>query len=364
MENKQYSIYVYFNPKNKDIVNQTQINLTQNDYSSIEFDFIFDREDGTKVFELRKPDGTYWVKEIPSDNKLVIEDLDENEQPLIVLNQYGTYKYEISLYNGDKKLTTSSVGSFYVRKELVNVNDDEIAEDDRLPILDNLIDDVTEKISDVDAALTDLQQKVDSGYFKGDTGEQGPQGPQGPAGQNGQDGQNGADGQDGVIQYTAGDNITIENNVISASGGSSNVVFMPNNITTQEKIGILQEVLEIYQSGEKPLLILTNNSDTGQIPVFMTVTSYDENSGNGSITLMGLGISPSSTNTWNGISYNSARQYIFVCAFSNNQIYNLEDYNDVCGYLINDITQNYAGYDASKTQILKNVNGSIQWVDE
>lgn len=45
-------------------------------------------------------------------------------------------------------------------------------------------------------------------------------------GANGQDGTNGldgADGRDGAIQYTAGDNITIENNVISAIGGGSSM---------------------------------------------------------------------------------------------------------------------------------------------
>lgn len=38
-------------------------------------------------------------------------------------------------------------------------------------------------------------------------------------GTNGQDGRDGTDGRDGYVQYTAGNNITIENNVISASGG-------------------------------------------------------------------------------------------------------------------------------------------------
>jgi hypothetical protein len=71
-------------------------------------------------------------------------------------------------------------------------------------------------LTEIDNALTDLQEKVDSGYFKGekgDTGETGATGATGPAGQNGI---NGIDGKDGVIQYIAGDNITIENNVISA----------------------------------------------------------------------------------------------------------------------------------------------------
>jgi len=109
-------------------------------------------------------------------------------------------------------------------------------------------------LNEIDSALDDLQEKVDSGYFKGekgDTGEQGPQGIQGERGlqgeqgiqgiqgekgekgdkgdtgekgQDGINGTNGVDGKDGVIQYTAGENITIENNVISASGGGSTTV--------------------------------------------------------------------------------------------------------------------------------------------
>lgn len=37
------------------------------------------------------------------------------------------------------------------------------------------------------------------------------------------DGQNGTNGRDGYVQYTAGENITIENNVISATGGSDSI---------------------------------------------------------------------------------------------------------------------------------------------
>ena len=46
----------------------------------------------------------------------------------------------------------------------------------------------------------------------------------------GADGTNGQDGRDGYVQYTAGDNITIENNVISASGGGS--VDINNTLTS------------------------------------------------------------------------------------------------------------------------------------
>lgn len=54
---------------------------------------------------------------------------------------------------------------------------------------------------------------------KGDTGERGPQGERGLQGEQGipgRDGTNGTNGRDGYVQYTAGDNITIENDVISA----------------------------------------------------------------------------------------------------------------------------------------------------
>lgn len=48
---------------------------------------------------------------------------------------------------------------------------------------------------------------------KGDKGEKGDKGDKGDTGAKG------ADGKDGAIQYEAGENITIEGNVISATGG-------------------------------------------------------------------------------------------------------------------------------------------------
>lgn len=103
---------------------------------------------------------------------------------------------------------------------------------------------LNEGLDELDSALDDLQDKVDSDYFKGDkgdkgdTGEQGPQGERGlqgeqgiqgekgekgdkgdkgDTGERGQDGTNGTNGRDGYKQYTAGDNITIEDDRISAT---------------------------------------------------------------------------------------------------------------------------------------------------
>lgn len=58
----------------------------------------------------------------------------------------------------------------------------------------------------------------------------------------GTNGTNGRDGRDGAIQYTAGDNITIENNVISATGGSGT----PDDTTTRINSNDEMEVIGVY----------------------------------------------------------------------------------------------------------------------
>lgn len=55
--------------------------------------------------------------------------------------------------------------------------------------------------------------------IQGIQGKKGEKGDKGDKGEKGQDGVNGTNGRDGAIQYTAGNNITIENNIISAMGG-------------------------------------------------------------------------------------------------------------------------------------------------
>ena len=65
-------------------------------------------------------------------------------------------------------------------------------------------------------------------------GEQGVRGETGPAGPSGQD------GRDGAIQYTAGENITIdENNVISAAGGD-----LSNYYTKSETDSKFQTIMQ------------------------------------------------------------------------------------------------------------------------
>lgn len=120
--------------------------LVQNDYNSTKINFTFDKE-GRVLFKLVYPDGTFYTDDI-ENNELVFGNG--------ILCQYGDYLIEISLYSNDGRLTDYATHSFYVRKELVDT--DEIVEpDDRVPILDRLINEVNTLESTVNTNETTRQ---------------------------------------------------------------------------------------------------------------------------------------------------------------------------------------------------------------
>lgn len=312
---KEYEIKVNF----KDgTIDSDFMELVENDYNSTTLNFKFDINERV-VLKILYPDKTIaYVNDIV-DNKYVFEPG--------LLTQEGNYEMELAAYDGTGRLTNYATMRFYVRPELIST--DEIVEpDDRVPILDNLINEVdninisatkeddvatiivtkkdgtTETVEVYDGEIgpqgeqgpkgdkgdTGAQgpqgiqgpkgdtgpqgiqgpkgDKGDTGSQgavgpagatgpqgpkgdkgdKGDTGSQGPTGPQGPKGDKGDTGATGPAGRDGYVQYTAGDNITIdENNVISASGGESRRYFTLSQInTTEERKQILQSWLDYY----------------------------------------------------------------------------------------------------------------------
>lgn len=109
--------------------------LVVNDHNSTLFKFTFDQT-GRYVFKLLYPDGTIYVQDI-MDNQLKLTKG--------VLNQEGNYKFEISLYGDDNRLTTARIKEFPVRLELVST-DEPVQADDRLPILDNLIEETNKVV--------------------------------------------------------------------------------------------------------------------------------------------------------------------------------------------------------------------------
>lgn len=155
--------------------------LVQNDYNSTKLNFTFDKE-GRVLFKLLYPDGTQYVDEI-QNNELVFGPG--------ILNQEGDYEYEIVLYTDDGRLTDHATKSFEVRSELVNT-DELVAPDDRVPVLDSLINEVTAIKTSAENGEFDGEDGVtptigeNGNWFIGeeDTGlpSQGPEGKPGPAG--------------------------------------------------------------------------------------------------------------------------------------------------------------------------------------
>ena len=128
--------------------------LVQNDYNSTKINFTFDRE-GRKLFKMLYPDGTSYIIQI-DNNELIFGPG--------VLSQDGTYEVEIAVYTEDGRLTDYATTKFEVRAELIQ--SDKIVEvDDRLPILDSLINDVNK-----------IKEDAENGLFNGEKGEDGADG--------------------------------------------------------------------------------------------------------------------------------------------------------------------------------------------
>ena len=119
----------------KGVVYGPNILLVSNDHNSTIFKFNFDQT-GRHVFKLLYPDGTCYVQDI-IDNQLILTKG--------VLNQEGNYQFEVSLYKDDSRLTTARIKEFPVRLELVDT-DSVVQPDDRVPILDNLIEETNKVV--------------------------------------------------------------------------------------------------------------------------------------------------------------------------------------------------------------------------
>ena len=222
-------------------------------------------------FEFAEPITPEYVKEAyftykdETYKQIIVND--ECAIPYEVLQEKGTVEIGVVAYlvQGEEEIKRYNPTPAYFDTWLGSLKED--AENSQ-PITPSEMEQFEQALqsglTELDDALDDLQDKVDSGYFKGDkgdkgdTGEQGPQGiqgiqgekgekgdtgltgPQGPQGiqgekgetgntgatgpkgdkgDKGDTGETGQAGRDGYVQYTAGDNITIENNVISATGG-------------------------------------------------------------------------------------------------------------------------------------------------
>ena len=120
------------------------ISLITGDYASTKIVFQFDREDGTKVFEMKNPSGQIVYAGEIQNNEVILSGTD-NGQNYSIFNEAGLYIYEVSLYDGDSKLT-STKGQIPVKKEQVIIGDETI--EPYLPIFDQLMQEINTAITE------------------------------------------------------------------------------------------------------------------------------------------------------------------------------------------------------------------------
>lgn len=235
------------------------ISLTTGDYNSTKIKFEFDREDGTKIFEMKNPnDEVIFVDEIVNnevilvgqadvttkhndvtyikytdDNDIVywydneleklyntsfvevqnvsIDNLTKVTENASLFTMAGRYVFEISLYDGDSKLTSKS-DYLDIKEEQVIINDNMVSL--YLPVFDRLMSEI--ETLDIDVNKSGTTSTVTLTKKDGTTkeveildGERGPQGIQGIQGIQGVKGDNATINGVNTLNIVAGTNINL-----------------------------------------------------------------------------------------------------------------------------------------------------------
>ena len=143
MKNKVFEINVDF--ETKSAVDSDLIKIVKGDYNSIEFDLKMDKTDYKRaVLFLVKPSKKNFVVDIANSKAIFTE---KN-----TFDEVGIYYYGIVLYGTNSKLTTSTKGKIQV-VEGYNEDNEDITGDENYPILDKLIEEVTDLKDKINASL-------------------------------------------------------------------------------------------------------------------------------------------------------------------------------------------------------------------
>lgn len=228
---------------------------------------------------------------------------------------------------------------------------------------------------------------------KGDKGEKGDKGDKGDTGAKG------ADGKDGAIQYEAGENITIEGNVISAKGGGGASIYKMFKYNNPEKALVLNDLKcgdILVSNGAIAYITFLNNNATiifntegtflvSRVELIDGYAKYIKLFCIGGISyaqnfnrVQEITIRDEQTR----IIVDGAREYYdmytMVKQDKNSNISGVLTFNALPkssvtptdnnhltrkGY-VDALPTTYSGYDATKTQVLKNINGVLTWQDE
>ena len=254
---------------------------------------------------------------------------------------------------------------------------------------------------------------TETNIYNGETGPQGPQGEtvQYTAGDNITISNNVISATD--TTYTAGDNITIEDGVISATGGGGGTVpvyFWDGTAVSSgdSRLTMFQDILDRYRTGEPYVLQTYTNFISGNYVlednvcnIYLQFTTSSRSKVSSYMQMVGF-IVNSSTSYSNGIRIFKVSCDVNVATSTNTVTsvssinketmmgtvpYQWQNFTNGGRYVLTTTntasytpTQNYhpstklytdkthyenmSGYDATKTQVLKNINGTLTWVNE
>ena len=136
------------------------ISVVTGDYNSTKVVFEFaDEIDGTKIFEMKNPEGELvYADEIVNNEVVLVGYKEENGEieTYSLFGEEGDYIFEVSLYGNDSKLTSVS-GYINAKKEEVIVDGEEVQE--KITLFDNLINTLNEKIEETDNLDIDVSKE-------------------------------------------------------------------------------------------------------------------------------------------------------------------------------------------------------------
>lgn len=157
-------IKVNVNFKNRTIYKQG-VDLTSGDYNSTKLVFEFDRQDGRKVFEMKDPDGEIVLWSEIENNEITLVGKDEEGNNASLFKEAGKYIFEISLYDGESKLTSAF--------DYIPVKEEQVKDGDKivtayLPIFDKLLNEVSNALKETTTQSTYAQEQGDYAKEQGD----------------------------------------------------------------------------------------------------------------------------------------------------------------------------------------------------
>lgn len=176
---------------------------------------------------------------------------------------------------------------------------------------------------------------------------------------------------DNIKSYSAGDNITIsDDNVISAEGGISNFAQIYIDTTIFDGSSFINNAIYDSNMINAILSVTKNGTEKGRIVLIhqygMCTLWVSKTGTSGSLDVYSI----RGTNYFMQYSGDSS-DYVFFSADcsidpTTNSYQNASIHYDTQCTLeeLTSTPKSYTGYDATKTQVLKNVNGTLSWEDD